>query len=126
MLHNTYMEETSVTADVDGDTLDTKSYRNFSLHIVTTGTLAGTFALEEANDKLSSDVVGSAGLTAVTSGFNWSTNGNVVFTNPSGSATNQVVHVNSFEARYMRLAFTFSSGTGNITVYMMAKSEARN
>lgn len=117
-MRKTYISETSVGADVTGIALNMNKFTGFHLHIKTTGTLAGTFTLQETGDTTMEKTTNVAAQAALAS---WVTNPDVAFVNPSGSPDENAYHIGGFRAPWMRLVFTYSSGSGNLTVWFTAK-----
>lgn len=75
------------------------------LHLVTTGTVAGAWAIEATCDPLKVDYAD------ITTGFN------ATLTAPAGAATSQFVQCDKIKAAAVRARFTPTSGTGNARVH---------
>lgn len=83
---------------------------NIGIQLVWTGTLAGTFAVQI-----------SADYSADTKTGNWTS----ITLNPvptaAGSADNAYVDITQISAPFIRVVFTYSSGSGNLTGTIVGK-----
>lgn len=97
---------------------------NWSMQVVTTGTLTGTFTFEASNDPRARQTASSTDQTAA----QWTDVTSALvgtITNPSGSTTNQVI-INKtsvpWSGAFLRMKYTKSSGAGTVTAYFNGMS----
>lgn len=100
----TVIDAVSMAATINSDGIDLQGMRHYSFHAVYTGSPNGTLKLQVSNDKVSQPSLVS----------NWS--------DYTGSSTTIAAAGNTFYKverdgeRWARLVFTFSSGTGSLSV----------
>lgn len=82
------------------------TYGLLNIHVVTTGTAAGTLNIQFSNDDGGTTTPSSATIT------NWNTD--TTYTTSVSGAGNYTFNVPSAGARWCRIAYTASSGTGTI------------
>lgn len=89
--------------------------RSWGLHVITTGTLTGTWTLW-ASDKRHPDESTDADWVDT------SAHADFVETNPAGAATNWRVNSTLIKATWLRLKFVQSGGSGTIYAYVTAET----
>ena len=102
--------------------INMRTNEKLGLHLTTDGTLTGATGWELAfSNGPDSDNRTATGPN--TTEFDWVTTSDVTFTAPSGSATNQFVHVENIQARWARVKWNSSgaSGSGNVSASVMSK-----
>ena len=83
---------------------------NVGLQLIWTGTLAGTFDVQVSADYNRDTLAGT-----------WTSVGLPAVQTAAGSASNAYVDLNQLSAPWVRVVFTYTSGSGNLTEYLVAK-----
>ena len=105
----TLVPATSMTGNIASPSLDVRGWDNVDLELIASGSPTGTFQVDCA-------IVGAAPAVPT-----WVTLSLSPAPAVTGSASNILIELNQTGCQYIRVRYTFSSGTGSLTVMASAK-----
>lgn len=109
-LKRQYLDGADISSDVEGDWIDMANLTKVSFSFVWSGTSpVGVLNVQASNDPSHSDATNIT-LSATL--------------NVSGNSGTHFADVTEWSARYVRLKYTASSGTGTANGWIMAKGDA--
>jgi hypothetical protein len=100
-----------MSADLTTAAIDVRSFPFAAIQAVWTGSPTGTLSIDGSIDNVQNP-------SQVT---NWFPTGTSV-TSPTGSADSTLINLQGVGFAWLRLSYTYSSGTGSLSVLMFAKA----
>lgn len=104
MINTLYIPATSMTANITGSAIDTTDASHISFEAVWTGTPTGTLSAQGSNDSANWVNLANSSLAL------------------SGTASSTIFECYAPVFRYIRYVYTFTSGTGSLSVSVFSQT----